>query len=92
MSIAESGIDWLKAVIMAPFVAVLFGAVTKVMATLYQSMHINGNGELAQAQDSVFYTVMLSLDLLELASSLNTWVLFAGFLFAILAVYQTWIQ
>lgn len=74
---------------MAPFVAILFGAVGKEMITVYQATQIEGNGELAQAQDSVFHSGMLALDLLELASSMETWILFGVFLLAIYAAVQS---
>ncbi|WP_148263613.1 hypothetical protein [Halopiger xanaduensis] len=86
MSVAESGAAWFKAVLIAPFVAILFGAVGKVMVLMYQATQIEGNRELAQAQDSIFHNGMLALDLLELASSIETWILFGGF---ILAIYFT---
>ncbi|TKX81022.1 hypothetical protein [Halorubrum sp. SD626R] len=89
MSVADSGTAWLKAVLMAPFVAILFGAVGKVMITVYQATQIEGNGELAQTQDSVFHNGMLALDLLELASSIETWILFGAFLLAIYAAVQS---
>lgn len=89
MSVAELGIAWFKAVLIAPFVAILFGAVGKVMVMTYQATQIEGNRELTQAQDSIFHNGMLALDLLELGSSIQTWVLFGGFLLAIYLTAQS---
>lgn len=83
MSVADAGIKWVTAVIAAPFVAILFAAIGKILHLVYQSTRINGNGRFAQAQESVHEDATLALDLLELASSIETWVLFIVFILAI---------
>ncbi|QLH79811.1 hypothetical protein HZS55_22050 [Halosimplex rubrum] len=89
MSVAESGFAWLRAVLIAPFVAVLFGAIGKISSTMYQAAHIEDGGEFAQAQESVFHNSMLALDLVELASSIETWILFGTFLIAVYTALQS---
>ncbi|WP_435159967.1 hypothetical protein [Halorubrum sp. SY-15] len=85
MSVADSGFAWLKAVLVAPFVAIIFGAVGKMMYEIYQATRIEGGGEFAQAQESTYSIGMLALDLLELISSIETWVLFGIFLLTVYA-------
>jgi hypothetical protein len=92
MSVAETGTAWLKAVLVAPFVAVLFGAIAKMMTITYQATQISGNGELAQAQESVFHNGMQALGLLEVVSSIETWVLFGLFVLAVYAAVQSFLS
>jgi hypothetical protein len=83
MSAADAGIAWLRAVLVAPFVAILFAAIGKIMYEIYQAARIEGDGEFAQAQESVYSNGMSALDLLELVSSIETWMLFGIFLLAV---------
>lgn len=69
--------------LVAPFVATLFAVLTKIIDLTYQSAQISGNGQFAQTQDTVYEDTPFALDILELASSIETWTLFLVFLFAI---------
>lgn len=88
MSVADAGVKWITAVLAAPFVAILFAAIAKIIGLIYQSARISGSGQFAQAQQSVHENALLALDLLELASSIETWVLFLVFVLALVSAVK----
>lgn len=89
MNVAESGLKWITAVLMAPFVAIMFGAIGMMMRQIYRATRISGGGEFAQAQESVYSGSMVALNLIEFASSIETWILFGAFLLAIYATVSS---
>jgi hypothetical protein len=83
MSVAESGRNLLVAVIAAPFVAIIFWAVGKVLSAIFAAARLSGDSRFADSQESVREGAWLSLDLLELASSVETYVLLIVFVLAV---------
>ena len=83
MNASTSGRELILSIMMAPFLAVIFSALGAMMYIIYQATHITGGGEFAQAQESVFSGSMTALNLIELASSIGTWILLGAFLLAI---------
>ena len=83
MNASASGRELVVSIMMAPFLAIIFGAVGLIIRQIYQTTRITGGGEFAQAQESVFSSSMTALNLLELASSVETWILLGAFLLAI---------
>lgn len=83
MNASTSGRELIVSIILAPFVAVIFSALGAMLYIIYQATHITGGGEFAQAQESVFSGSMAALNLIELASSIETWILLGAFLLAI---------
>lgn len=61
---------------------------TNGLRITHEATNIQGDGELAQAQDSVHSSAETSLNLLELASNLETLILFMLVLLGLLAYAQ----
>jgi hypothetical protein len=84
MSVADSGRELASVILAAPFAAILLAAAGKIMYVVYQATRIGGSGKFAQLQESVYSSSTLALNLLELASSIETWVLLVAFIFAVM--------
>jgi len=89
MSVADSGRDLVSAILAAPFIAILLAAAGKIVYMVYQATNIESGGEFAQIQESVYSSSTLALKLLELASSIETWILLGVFLLGVIGMTRS---